>query len=1400
MADQDFDPLPEKIASDPKFAALSPEAQAVVRQKWAKKFALLSPEAQETVRVKRGAITAPEQPPVQGPPTFRETAIERRQKAAGGEDQPEGAYLGKPTGYKPETSGPGILEAASGSIMAEKARSAWEATKRATSGRNLMSVASDPTGELPELVGDVLEAGSSIVTVPAAGYADVVKQLYNLAGASEETQETRAHQGDLAINALLMAEGAAQIAKAPPAARAVGEGPPLEIAAEDFALEQGPPKPPPKGPRIPTREEWFEKPTDDLAQVGNQPPPGAMERPPGPQNMGEARGVALEEQGVHQEPIPLELEESGRGPRAPLEPSEAVPPAEYPGPTGELRQGLHPDELIGEPEPALTDQVETYPPAEPAPHTGQAGPAQTEFLPSDLLGEPLPGIEVELARQEATLEGQRTAAAELRKNLPNSESAKAIEQQADETARKVNGLREAVEQHRAEREPPTVKNPPASPIMEQGLRDELSVRGVNPDDPQVILDHIRRDRGLRKPAVVETVGVYPVSKSVEYPNSYGAHLAENRASSVLHESDGHMAEAEGKTIAAVPEGPGANDQIVSDYLGRHNISARATAADLELTRVADSIETSQAETDILMRPGMAEGLLEKGTSTIPRAERDVMQKGGEKPETLHLAVSEAQARTQGKVVGEAVMAARKAADVADEMARVAKDRAGLERAEVAKRQAIETAEAADAAYRKWKVTKFVGGRIVHSFNLPPEIMLELRRSGRMLENEKGLRLRQPIWDDFWQTSKGLARSIAKGEDLVTVFDMKSKDVTVMKRGEAVAQLGRDLMFEVSTNLFTYFSALRDTAANATEIATQMASGVGGDLVRVVQGKADFANTRSWGYAFADRAFSKPMSPILSEMLDHKTAMGMDVRAGFRGERGAYLYRTTPLRTGLDIASGVGPYAKVAVDRAAGNLAATATLWERAIKETPKGLSPMEARAWRRNFIENPPTEALMEAAENGKKAKFDRDLSAFEQRSSASTGYRLVVDLFARWGFQAARGLGEWFGINPQMFREMSQGGWKNMPAEKIAKYVTKSLTGPMALYTFYNLGVYDKTDFSQMTYDGPLGRRRMDVMPVPEFLMVTAAMKAAIDSPENRQKHMANFKAAVKYASVPGAKLLSALTGGELGGFLSAGPVKVATTLWGDPNKGIDPKGAERAFTDQLNRAFPYQATTAMLKYILDPIEREGIGARLPLISQALPYRPSTTQGGPMIKRQKLPFGMGEVATGANVPGSAAANDPVYSLLMKYGMPVQRGPRAPLPGAEYPDMKVLRDMISKARKGEALPAEDEMLREWEENLGNARQSILGPLAHRLHLQGNDIEKIEAQPGGGEIIRKMIRDLDGRAARLATGQIMAKYRAGIPKPFRKETMKELTGPMALHKSYLEAKAAREAAQAKAMEP
>lgn len=1353
------------VENDPRFRALPPNEQATVRAAWIKKLNALSPNERTMVLDAWKKKYPAAEPKRQG-----ETLDERGQpiprELPGGnaaavadleatipmirKDMTLDEKLGHVFNRPPE----GLVKAAKSIENPVGGGAAEFAAEQVTPLNLAMGLG---VAKLPE-VGAKAAAGA-FGSMALKAMAQRAPEAYELWKAGDRTGALRLLT-KLGLTGLVGALGVGHAVK--------GLGAPVEPyqgPSGPWPDDRTPPVPEQQGPRrpIPGRE-----PRDEgySLDVGPQPRPGTFDIDPVQRaNRGALEALSLDP--LEDVPIPYEPSQGGaRGPRPPMEPSETVPQAEYPGMAGRAPRGeITPESLIGEPEPAIdAPELDVLEPEALEQTPRPRGPAQEQFIPEDLAELPSSAIGTELARQEARLEGQRAAQAELDAALMGSESAKDIARQAAETEQRVIQLREMFEREQAAREPPVIPNPPAHPILEAQMRDELKVRGVDPDSPQAVLDLVSRHAELRKPANVRTVGIYPVSKSVEAGKSYEIDLSRNSPSSVLHETT-HTKEAEGGPTP--PEGPGANDSIVSGWLAKNNTAAKTVRINEELSAVADTIENSAKQREIAFED--PEWIGKQGQ--ITEARRREFRESGEKPETRDLAIAEEDVHVVLEQVTEATRVAKQATAIAEELQMVSGDAQSRSRAGVAAKQAEQAWAAADSALRRLRTTHFAAGRTVRAFGnpLPPDVVVELRRTGRMIENETRMRLREPIYDDIMNVVKAWKA----GE---------------MGWKEAIPQLGRDVTFEIATNLFTYWSALLDTAMNSSEIAKQMLGSVGADAVRVAGGRFDFPNLRSWGYAFADRASHKPMPQMLERMLEHKTAMGEEIKAGWGGERGAYLRRTTPLRKGIDYARGAGVYAKVAVDRAAGNFAATATLWAEAAKATPKGLSGMEARAWRRQFVENPTSDALLAAESAGRKAKMDRPLSKFEESWAASTPYRLFIDIFARWPLQAGRAVGEWFGLDTELMGKLRRG--EPIKAEQYGRWVAQSLAGPMGLYLAGTL-LYDHTDFRSMEYvDDDQNRKRISMAPVPELLFVTAVLKSFTDSSENRMKHLENAKAALQFVSLPGAKAASTIFfGGEPGGIFSA--IIGSKLHGGDKNQAIDPRGVKRDAIDQLNRMIPGQATLSVLKYIFDPLEREGFGARIPGYSETLPYRPSTTQGGPMQRRRQLPGGAGEVTTSSNIPGSTRELDPVEALLMKYGQPVYRGPRTSLPGANAPDLKVLRDAIARSRKGGALPGEDDLRREWDEELGNARQSILGPLAYRLHLQGNDLEKMEP-----ERARYVVRKLDAAAARLATAAITARY-GGQPKPFRAETMRELTGPKAMHDLYLEAKAAHEAAQAEA---
>ncbi len=898
-----------------------------------------------------------------------------------------------------------------------------------------------------------------------------------------------------------------------------------------------------------------------------------------------------------------------------------------------------------------------------------------------------------------------------------------------------------------------IPNQPPSPDAEAGLTTELSMRGVDTNDPQAVMDHLNETDQTAK---VRSVGDVPVSASYVGPKGYESDLADASPYKVAHEVV-HMAAEEGK-LPPPPEGPGANDQVVADTLTRKTgdpvgaFNRMAHTANQQLSDVASQIENTVFQTETVTN--QMDRIAEKGT-IAPEQRAEFRQ--GDKPETFNLRVSQADVK---HITAQLVEAMRNAKQLAVEV-RFQGDPVSRTTAKLLDAQVRQADAKVQEVLKEWRTARYAAGRAVDQFQRHPELLDMLRSMGHTADELRNAQRRAPI-----------------------LSNMLLKDFTKASPAEKW-QLAKDAMDYLRYTKFSATSFVMDITTDGWNLGAMLAGDIGGDVARAATGRLDFSNLRGFVRALDDRFMPYKdaktgkwrldrINPALREELGH-TISGENIPGFGTSGPGAFTYRegfgtgatrsiSRKISKAVDYATGGPMYAKGLVDQAAGEIAVSASLWQDAIKQTPPELRGAAAYQWRRNFVENPPEASATAALELGNKAKFNRPLSDLEEKIAGSTPYRLIADIYARWPFQFARALAENLGADPAALRGIvsaAKSGKGLDAAELTGKYLGKSLTGLGGVYFIYQ-SMKDKFDAKSAEYVKDDGNRiRLSgKQPVPEAMllgyMIEGAWRTATQGKEAGEPYIAKALAVSQYTSIP---FIHGFKGGLLTSFIDA---------YSDAqkNSSFNPRGTERLIVDQINQAIPGGAVLGVLKSMSDDITREGVGANLPGVSLTLPEQPNSSTGEPLRLRQEM-FGVNmPQMRGSPIPGATRILDPVTKLLMKYGQTVYRTNRSPIAGVPANDLS------------------PELQREWEFQLGQARTVVFHALTQGVNLD-------ELPP---EAARKLVAKQDALAAQLATKQIQIRY--GIkPKPFREPTSRELTGPSELMERYNLAKQAREQALA-----
>lgn len=822
-----------------------------------------------------------------------------------------------------------------------------------------------------------------------------------------------------------------------------------------------------------------------------------------------------------------------------------------------------------------------------------------------------------------------------------------------------------------------------------------------------------------------------------------------------------------------PEGPGANKTILDNFLDRlrggpeGHFWNRSQDTKKFVGDVANTIVTTAYQNQIVaeqhQRIGEKGTIGEEGTLEGGAAARETREKFRDmpvKPNTYQMLFSQEQIAHVNKMIDEAMALSKKfAADVA---------RFGDETSVNASRTMNKIL---DELTRQMVTLRYAAGRSVKQFDRPgvvmakgemyalsPEVIENLQALGRVADELRDAKIRRPIYTNIYESLKHWGK-LDPGQKMV---------------------LWRNIVDAFRLNLFSVTSFTLDMITNAGEIGSQLAEAGGRDLYALSKGQV-FPHLRGFMQALRWSDWNKN---LMQQLAPH-TAGGELINSPFQRlpglegvplseeemflnqarKWGVFTERSNLPSKIVDTAVGGPLYLKQAFDQGAAHFASQAALFAEANKAMPEGLTPVERQLWRREFVKNPTEDAMARAMEQGKKAKFDRPLTQIEERIGRSVTYRLLGDVFARWPFQFTRWFGEMVGVDPAAWRKIYNGG--NINVDAAAGYLAKAATGLGGLYML-NQTLYPNVDFHSMEYvDKDNNRYRLTGRePLPTAFTALALFNAiAKQDPADWEK----FKAGLQFSSVPFGKL-SNFTGGLLSSIVSASTVAAA-------NKKIDPSAMERNIADWANQAIPGQALLNTLKTFLDPTVREGFGARLPGISLTKPAVPDPTTGRELQPMQSV-LGVGPFRTvGAPIPGAKRELTPVYRLLMRFGTPVYRGPQTAIVGIPPGALEDLEEAFRDKIGIEKLPQRTDLMREFQQQLGLARETLLQPVAERIKLVGDGKWKIgdDSDTLDYEMVRRLVQKLDAAAAKNASRVLMMKYHI-LPKAQRQPTLRELQGP------------------------
>lgn len=787
---------------------------------------------------------------------------------------------------------------------------------------------------------------------------------------------------------------------------------------------------------------------------------------------------------------------------------------------------------------------------------------------------------------------------------------------------------------------------------------------------------------------------------------------------------GESAKTSGKTLAAAADEMGVSNTIFRRLALETRIDQATSAMDKAYEKMSDLNERAR------MVIPEAEDIATKGT--LAKESREPFREDtGAKPETYRYRISEADVDRTRLEAQQAARTYTAALDALEKSGDPASSIIGQE----LQRQVIAATKEMNKQADVFHKQRFAAGRTVGAYNRPAfsaDVIAAYQRAGVLLEGLRNPKNRVPI-------DTNIVESLKRWDDLTP--------------GESV-QLRRDLVDSVRLNLFAPTSFTLDLISNLAETGAQVSSGLMGDMVHIARGNPSMpALTGMWraiqnrrrvgaveeklGYTYAGEPIPGQIS--LGDLVNRPSEM-LKGNVFQTGKQGIFTERSTQAAAAYDTIKGSPLYAKGAVDTGFKRFAANMTIWrEAAMAADKQGLKGVDRQNFFNDYWKNIPDSVIEQAATDANKAGFNRPLTKWEESFSRNKFVQLFGEAFARWPFQFARWSSEMMGYNPALLKKF----WRmESNPEEIARYLGRTATGIGGMYLIDQM-FYDRVDFNSMELIEPNGdRKRLSGRePLPTALFMLAVAHGDVDK----------ATAGLRYASVPFAKMLYG-EGGVLGNAIS--------TLAGGFKQGkLTTKQLTKELEDTLNRAIPGQAVLSVLKTVIDPQAREGVGANLPGVSFLKDPIIDLSTGQPLDAKQRM-FGV-EVPSiaGTPIPGATRVMQPVAQVLARYGMMTYRGPRLPIAGYRASD------------------APDDVTRAWEIEFGKARKMILSQAIPAIEAAETKVPKEQLKPQAPfyEKIRKTLQTYDSMAARHATAIINQRYAATGKLP-RQTSVRERRAP------------------------
>ena len=807
------------------------------------------------------------------------------------------------------------------------------------------------------------------------------------------------------------------------------------------------------------------------------------------------------------------------------------------------------------------------------------------------------------------------------------------------------------------------------------------------------------------------------------------------------------AAASGKTVVRAGEEMGFSP---TELRGAHFDNQVDVAMDT-LSGFADKMETMNERARI----NVAEVETIAETGALPKELREASREAGAKPETFFYRMSEADVN---KHSADFVNTGR-------EVQRILQEIIGQGDAFTAN-MAIQSSGELRAAIKlavksmnKMVKGKFALGRAVRAYNhapIPVDVIETFRRLGYNMDQARKVKQRLPI-------DTQLVESIGK------VIEEKSWDAL---GPEEQMEFRRNLVDSPRLGLFSVSSALLDLRSNLAEAIVQTEMALTSDALYLAKGGRSMPSMQGIWRAMAlkpKRSFPFIESPrrrhsVLEEKLGY-TALGEPVpgriemselinpigewrnkgifQTGTKDKPkwGAFTKRETQASAFYDTIKGSPLYMKATVDTGFKRWAANSVIWREAYTEAAKrGLTGADRELFMDRFYADLPVSVFEDALETANKAGYNRQLTKFEQGAARSPAVKLMADAFVRWGFQFGRWAGDMLGAGaPRLGRKWLRG---ELTGDETARYLTRMATGWGGVYLvdrLYNQNEDGYVDYSSMEWIDRQGNRtRLSGQePLLTALFLTQVARGDIGKATGAARHV----------SIPFIRWFYAE-----GGLLGSMQKYIAFGLY---QGKFDTKAIQRETDDILNRMIPGQAVLATIKTAMDPTLREGFGKNVPLISYLKEPRIDLSTGEPVKTRQRFLGVEFPSIAGTPIPGATRLMPPISKLLSRYGLLMYRGIRSPIAGYRPSE------------------APEEVTREWQIEVGKARNLMLSRLIPAIEAAEMRVGKDQMQPGSRfyERMRQKIQQYDSMALRHATNVVNRRHlrRGKLP---RRPTIRE----------------------------